>query len=322
MTGPGTPATRQPYGPSELVLMATVARHHYLGGESKVETAERLGVSRFKVARLLEAALRCGLVRIEIAPVGGLDLDLSARLREGLGLSRCAVLATDSTIAGDTVDVLGRTAASLLVEMLTPADVLGLPWSRSVLAMTTHLHGLPPVRVVQLTGAMELPGYDASAVDIVRSAARTAGGPAEIFHAPFVLDDPHSADTVRRQASVAQGLALAVEVTHAVVGVGQWGPGLSTLYDVASPQDRAGAAAAGVVGESAGVFFDEQGDPVTVGLTSRLITVSAADLRAIPEVVAIAAGAQKASAVRAAVRGGLVSSLVVDGALAAALLDG
>lgn len=308
-------------GPTELVQAARVARHHYLAGESKVEIAERLGISRFKVARLLDAAHEAGLVHIEIAAADGLDLDLSARVQDELGLSRCVVLAAGPEAATETNAALGRTAANLLSEILRPDDVLGLPWSRSVLAMTAHLHDLPPLRVVQLSGAMELPGHDASAVDIVRAAARETGGTAAIFYAPFVLDDAQSADTLRRQNSVADGLALADKVTHAVVGIGRWGPGLSTLYDVAGPADRAEVSTAGVVGESAGVFFDGDGTPVTVGLSERLITISADRLRAIPEVVAIAFGPAKAEAVQAAVRGGLISSLVIDGPLAGALLS-
>lgn len=309
-------------GPAELVLMATVARHHYVLGESKIEIGDRLGISRFKVARLLDAAHEAGLVRIEIAPADGLDLDLSAQVQERWGLSRCAVMAAGSAASVETNAALGRTAANLLAEILTADDVLGLPWSRSVLAMTGYLQNLPPVRVVQLSGAMELPGYDASAVDIVRSAARVSGGTAAIFHAPFVLDDAQTAHTLRQQTSVACGLALADEVTHAVVGIGAWAPGLSTQYDVASLIDREEACTAGVVGETAGVFFDVQGTPISVGMSERLITISGKQLQAIPEVLALAFGSGKAKAVQAAIRGGLVTGLVVDSDLGAALLAG
>ena len=41
------------------------ARRYYLDERSKVEIAEELGVSRFKIARLLEVARDSGLVRIE-----------------------------------------------------------------------------------------------------------------------------------------------------------------------------------------------------------------------------------------------------------------
>jgi DNA-binding transcriptional regulator LsrR (DeoR family) len=42
--------------PAQLILMASVARRYYLEGKSKTEIAEELGLSRFKVARLLVRA--------------------------------------------------------------------------------------------------------------------------------------------------------------------------------------------------------------------------------------------------------------------------
>jgi DNA-binding transcriptional regulator LsrR (DeoR family) len=42
--------------PAQLILIASVARRYYLEGRSKVEIAEELGLSRFKVARLLDTA--------------------------------------------------------------------------------------------------------------------------------------------------------------------------------------------------------------------------------------------------------------------------
>jgi hypothetical protein len=36
--------------PAQLILIASVARRYYLEGKSKIEIAEELGLSRFKVA--------------------------------------------------------------------------------------------------------------------------------------------------------------------------------------------------------------------------------------------------------------------------------
>jgi len=41
-------------GPAELVRLAAVARRFYVDGRSKLELAEEFGVSRFKIARLLD----------------------------------------------------------------------------------------------------------------------------------------------------------------------------------------------------------------------------------------------------------------------------
>src|SRR5580658_1277364 len=78
--------------PSEIVLAARVAREFYLEGISKVDIADRLGISRFRVARLLDAARESGMVRIEIGlPGGNLDAGLSAELCSVFGLRHAFV---------------------------------------------------------------------------------------------------------------------------------------------------------------------------------------------------------------------------------------
>ena len=307
-------------GPAELVLAAAVARRHYLAGQSKIEIADELGLSRFKVARLIDFARDSGIVRIEIVADGELDLDRSAQLQERYGLRHAVVVDGSRVDSSALPEQLGAAAARLLSEVLTDTDVLGLPWSRSVDTMTRALGDLPPVDVVQLSGAMEVEGHDSSAVDIVRRAARATGGGSSIFYAPLLLDDATGAATLRREPQVARVLAQASRVTTAVVGVGAWGPGMSTVFDAVSPQDREAIRSLGVIGELAGVFFDGDGRLVEAELSERIVTISPEALRGIDEVIAIVSGEAKAEAVRAALAGGLVNAVVADTTLAEALL--
>ena len=126
-------------GPGELVLMASVARRHYLQGRSNVEIAQELGLSRFKVARLLDAALTTGIVRIEITSPAGVDVELSDRVQEAYGLRHCLVVDADDPPREALLPVLGRAAAELLSEIVEPNDVLGLVWARSVSALSAAL---------------------------------------------------------------------------------------------------------------------------------------------------------------------------------------
>ncbi len=57
---------QRPAGPAQLILLASIARRYFLDGRSKVEIAEEFGLSRFKVARLVDLAQDSGLVHIEI----------------------------------------------------------------------------------------------------------------------------------------------------------------------------------------------------------------------------------------------------------------
>jgi DNA-binding transcriptional regulator LsrR (DeoR family) len=306
-------------GPAALVLTATVARRYYLDGESKSDIAASLGLSRFKVARLIDRALATGLVRIEIDSHGELDLDLSVRLGAAYGLRHCIVMDAPEEDDDALRTALGRAAAELLEEIVEPGDVLGLSWARSLMAMRTALTRLPQCDVVQLTGSLSLPSDD-SPIELVRDVARRSDGAAYVFYAPMVLPDAATARVLRTQPEIARAIRAYPRVTKAVVGIGAWAPGLSTVADSIDEAEREEMAALGVCGELSGVQFDAQGCAVVSPLTDRLIGIDAERLHAVPEVIAIAYGAPKARAVSAAIRGGFITSLVTHRAMAEALL--
>jgi flavin-dependent dehydrogenase len=76
----------------------------------------------------------------------------------------------------------------------------------------------------------------------------------------------------------------------------------------------------GVRAEVSGILIDADGEPVPTPLTERMIGVDAATLSRVPEIIAVAYDATKSRAVLAAVRGGLVNSLITHRSLADALL--
>lgn len=308
-------------GPASQVLLASVARRYYLSEQSKVQIGAELGLSRFQVARMLERARATGLVRIEIGAPGSIDLDTSSRLQEAFGLRHAVVV----DAAGDAPAALrlqlGTAAAELLMEIVTPSDVLGVAWARAVSAMAAAVTRLPPVPVVQLTGALTGRGIEDSAVELVRSLSRMTGGPAYFFYAPMIVRDATTAVALRTQPEVARTHSMFEAVTKAVVGIGAWHQGGSTVYDSASPADRRLLHDLGTCAESSGAFLTVDGAPVHSPVTDRMIAIDAGRLRAVPEVIGVPYGDAKATAVRAALRSGVVTSLVTHTSLARALLE-
>jgi DNA-binding transcriptional regulator LsrR (DeoR family) len=306
-------------GPAELVLAATVARRFYLEGVSKIDIAAELGMSRFKVARMLDRARETGLVRIELVTRGEIDLDLSVRLRSAHGLRHCVVIDAPEDDEVLLRSALGRAAAELLDEIVEPGDVLGLAWARSLMAMRTELTRLPACDVVQLTGALSLPSDDSS-VELVRDLARKSNGQGFFYYAPMVLPDAATARALRTQPDIARAIERYPDVTKAVIGVGAWQRGLSTVVDALSEEERRQIYDLGVRGELSGVQIDGEGNPVATPLTDRLIGIDAEQMHAVPDVIAVAYGTAKADAVTAGIRGGFITSLVTHTGLARELL--
>ena len=302
-------------GPAWLVQAAQVARRFYLDGRSKVEIADELGLSRFKVARILDEARDRGLVQVTVRLPAHIDAELSTAVREHFGLRRAIVVdrAPDDGLA--VRDELGRVAADLLTELVTPDDVLGLTCSRSVTATTHALRSLAACRVVQLTGTLAGPDMEAGSVESVRRAAEVGGGKAFPIYAPMVLPDPATAEALSRESSIVRAVEQFDRVTIAMVAVGAWEAGLSTVWEMADPTERGEVSRAGGVGEIGARAFDADGAAVRSSLDARVLGATLEQLRAIPELIGLAHGARRAPAVRATLLRGVISSLVCDAEL-------
>ena len=106
--------------PSEhgLLLLAEVAHLYYVKNLTQRHIAERIGVSRSKVSRMLREARSRGLVEIRIHSPLVLDTDLQDALKARLGLPEClgwAALAAIPRFGRDGAGSRGRPDAATLV---------------------------------------------------------------------------------------------------------------------------------------------------------------------------------------------------------------
>ncbi len=296
------------------------ARRYFLDGASKSEIAAELGISRFKVARLLDEARRDGIVRIEIGAVPEIDVVLSREL------------------AAPTASAARWSSARSRVPTSSGARSWGGPrrccWprpsrrrrGRDLVGTDAPLDGRPPARlppcsVVQMVGSVPTLELDVNSMELVRRVAECARGPVYPLHVPLIVDSPATAVALRRDPHVQQTMSMFDRLTRAVVGIGAWTPGGSTVRAALSAEDARAADAAGAVADVCAIVLDAEGREIrTAGLPDRCIAVTADQLRAVPDVLAIAGGAAKAPAIRAALRSGLVHRLVTDEEAARLLL--
>lgn len=302
---------------TDRALLARVARLHYFESRSKSQIGQELNLSRFKVARLIDEARATGVVTITIDESGRVDPDLSQRLAAHLGLARCVVVDGRNTVPELRSDV-GGAAATLLKDAVNDGDTVGVAWGRTITAMTEHLTELPPVNVVAMTGTVGSDLSD-SPVEVLRRVSESAGGKAHAIFAPLVLDDTMTASTLRRQPDIARVIEYFDAVDVAVLAVGSWDPPISQLRDTLPPYERDELEAQGVVAEVAGALVTADGG-LLPGFAERCLTISSRQLARVPRVIAVAAEAEKASAVHAVARSTLITDLVTDHRCAEAML--
>jgi DNA-binding transcriptional regulator LsrR (DeoR family) len=298
--------------------MALAARRFFLEDRSKVEIGHELGMSRFRVARLLEQARATGVVTITVHDSGTPVPELGEEVRQHLGLRNAVVVEAGST-PDEVRSAVGTATARLLGETLDADEVVGLAWGRTLAAMGASLPGLPRVTVVQLTGATGV-NLEDSPVEIVRQVALRSGGSAYPIFAPLVVEDAPMALALRRQPGVATAFTLFERLTTAVVSVGSWDPPDSQLFNYFEPTERGHLRERGVVAEVAATLIAGDGSWPAPEMAERSVAIPGDRLRRVPRIIAAAGGVDKARAVRAAVLAGLCTELVTDRSLAEAVL--
>ncbi|MEW2397791.1 sugar-binding domain-containing protein [Streptomyces sp. NPDC046862] len=312
----------------DKLLAASVARRFYLDNQSKVDIAREFNISRFKVARLLDAAVAHDIVRIDITVPAEIDAPLAQALTERFGLRHVVVVRLaagegGAPGAGDSRQVnrwLGTAAAQLVSEIAEEGDVLGLDGSRSVEAFSESVVRLPSCDVVQLTGVHGQDLANDAVVAAVRRTAEAGGGRAFPLYAPFALPDAQTASILRSQPSIAETLNRFGRVTKAVVGVRAWAAAGSPVYEALSDEERETYRGFGACAEVAGHLFDEGGQVIPMELGARTISVGADQLRRVPELIGVSGGPRSAEAIGAVLKSGLLSGLVTDVTTARRLL--
>lgn len=307
-------------GPNELVQVAAIARRYHLGGRTKTEIATEFGLTRFKVARILDEARAAGIVEVTIRLPASLDAELSTQLRERYGLRRALVVTSPDDGEEALRENLAKAAADMLTEIVIDEDVLGIGWGRTLNSVADSLTSLAPCPVVQMTGMVG--SIAANSTELVRRITAVSGGPAFPIYAPLLLPDEVTASGVRRQPEIAAAIAQFGSITKALVAVGSWNPPNSQLRNAVPPRQRADLEDLGVRAEICATLIADDGHAIDNDLAGRAISPTSAELREIPEVIVLAGGASKAQAIRAVLAGGWAHSLITEAGVARTLLSG
>jgi DNA-binding transcriptional regulator LsrR (DeoR family) len=296
---------------------------YHVGQLSQEDVSRRMGLSRFKVLRLLQEARDRGLVRVTIEVGTTTTLALGDRLAAAFGLTEVLVAPDSGSDAAAARRAVGQMAAGWLTRIGREGEVtIGLGWGRTVAAMSDALVGLrnPGLCFVSLMGSMTHTSAT-SPFDVCLRLAALTGGRAVFLPAPFLADTPADAALIRDQRMVRAALSVARSADHMVISVGECTPdALLQTTGVLTPAEVADLAATGAVADTTGKFFTAGGGLAGTDLNARAPSIDLDDLHR-ASVTLLAAGQGKARATRAVLAAGFVNRLIVDEALAGALLE-
>lgn len=306
----------------ERALMAKVADLYYRRRFTQQDIADRLGLSRPTVSRLLQRSRTEGIVRIEIALPDNAHHQLEADLEERFGLREALVVSARGASAAASRRALGEAAAAYLDRALAGGECVGISWGTTLAAVIDHVR---PRRlhttVLPLAGGLGQAAPHIHANELAWRLAAAHEGRAQLLHAPAIVAHSGIRTALLSDPAVRRVLERASLAQVALVGIGALVPS-STLIQSGhlSAAEVAALRRRGAVGDICTRPFTAGGGCAGGALENRIVAIDLAALREIPVVIGVAGGPEKTDAILGALTGHLITVLVTDDVSASAVL--
>ncbi len=310
-------------GSGDARLMVRVAHMYYRVQLSQAQIGERLGMSRYQVGRMLDRALREGIVRIDIVHPEARLMDLEATLEDRFGLRDAIVVDVPASASERASQELAReavaSAAAHLLAKLRPTGTIGVSWGRTMLELARILRPgwTTATEIVQLNGATSRSPLPTRASEIAERFGSTTGASISLLPAPAIVGSAELRVALEEDGMIRHALETARRTTLAVFGLGILTPD-SVLVGSGylTEQDLADLGAAGAVGDVIGRFLDVTGSIALPELDERTVGLSLDELARDRISIGLAAGAGRGPIALAALRARCVNVVVVDSATA------
>ena len=305
--------------------IAQVAWLYHVGNLSQQEISDKLGMSRFKIVRMLAEAKQLGVVRIAIEHNTTTTLDLADRLVEKFELKEAQVApAPRNGSNADARRAVGIVAAAFLARIALASQpiTVGLGWGRTLGHMADNLVGVtsPDLTFVSLMGLLNR-ADPTQPVDVCVRLAALTSGKANLLPAPFVVDDKAACEIILKQRLVKETLEIARGADYAITSVGECRDGavlfesdLFTAEQIEQLRDNE------VVADCCGVFFTADGGVADIPLNG---CTPCAKPNEMPhtDMTLLAGGVSKHVATMAVLQAKFMDRLFVDENLARKLLE-
>ena len=275
------------------------------------------------VQRLIALAASERLVRFQLAHPLAAAIELADRLTERFGLDYADVVPSTDR-AADNVDSVAAAAAGLLDTLLgsTEPVTIGIGGRRVMreVALRVVPTSRPAHRLVSLMGNMTRSGR-AGHYDVIMGLAERVGADCYPLPMPVVTSTVEERRVLQAQPGFLACSALVATAQLLLTGIGPMHAAAPLMVDgFITEAELASARAAGAVGDILGHCFDASGR-VLAGLHHDRLTSFPPELRPGRRSVIAQCGAERVTALRAALAGRLANGLITDEETARALLD-
>ncbi len=294
--------------------MTKIAWYYYFENMTQQHVADTLGISRMRVIKLLEKARQTGIIQFHLRKDGESRMKLERGLMDRYGLKDAFIV--PSSLSKTQVNAAIAEAASMYIsERLTQNSFINMGYGDTPSRVLNNLATMAerPITCVSLTGGVSYYLPD--------TRSNVFNAKLHLIPTPLLASSKEMADAMRHEASVSEISRMISLAQLTVVGIGAMHESATIFKSgILNHNDFLYLQMQGAVGDLLSHFIDRDGNLIETPLEARLISTSLNKLKALQNVIGVAAGDVKVNAIRAALKGGYLDVLISDDSTAEKLL--
>ena len=303
--------------------LVKVSNLYYKDGLTQAQIANKMGVSRPVISKLLQRAKDEGIVEIFIKDESVHTVNLEMKIENQFGLADVIVVPNKGGRDDLTIKAVGMAGSEYLSRNMKDISSIGVSWGTTVAQLIQEYpyEQRKGVQVVPLEGGMGVKAVEIHANHLANEFAKKLNGSCSYLYAPAIVETEELKNRLLAMQDIKTVLDTGRKVDIAIIGIGNPHKE-STLMKIGylKDTDLMKLKELGAVGDIGFRFFNEYGRKIEDTLNNKVIGVSLAELKNIKKVIAVTVGEHKVKSVLGALRGGFIDVLITDEKTAEAII--
>ncbi len=300
---------------SHIAIIVEAAQLYYKYNFNQQKIAQKIGVSRPGVSRLLQEARDRGIVKIDIIDPLNNGTEIENKLKHKFNLKKVIIVPNIQDDDRVIKKRLGKAAALLLDELINSDAILGVSWGTTMQEISRHIRNKKTdnVVVVQLNGGVSKAEYDTHASEIAQKIGEAYSATPYLLPLPAIVDKPDVKRAIVSDKNISQILDFGKLSNIAMFTIGLFNhDSVLVKSDYLNYQKVESLIEKGAIGDICSRIIDQDGNICSKDLNSRTIGIELRDLSKKEYSIAVAGGLKKFPAIQAALKGNLFNVLITD----------
>jgi Transcriptional regulator, contains sigma factor-related N-terminal domain len=300
---------------NEEALMIKISWYYYFDHMTQQRISEFLGISRMRVVKLLDKARNTGIIQFKIREDSASRLQLEKRLAETYSLKDTFIVPSPPSEIAVNQNI-ARAAAMYINNRLGNNNFINMGYGDTQSRILNNLATIAehPISVVSMTGGVSY--YLSNNMSTIFNAKLY------LIPSPLLVSSKEVVEAIRNEGSINEISRMLQLSSLSVVGIGSMGDNATIIKSgILSKNDFLYLQMKGAVGDILCHFIDKDGNLVETNIEERLITTPLSTLLNLNNVIGVAAGNDKVTAIKAVLKGGYIDILITDESTALQLLE-